>query len=327
MTSRLVRTLFLASLFTITIALSPAHAQATRSWVSGVGDDVNPCSRTAPCKTFAGAISKTLPGGEIDVIDPGSFGPVTITKSIIIDGHPFEAGVLASGGNGIIVNAAPTDVVRLRGLNIFGTSNALEGVKILQAGTVIIEDCTIEQFTDGVNAAAIDTLSIERSSLSGFTQAGILFNPSQLGSKMNLRDVSISGATNGAVSITPSGGGTGKVSIDSSRLMASSFGLRISGPAVATVMNSVASGNTNNGFVATGAGSEMFIVDSNSVHNGANGVASTNSAKVRLSRVAITNNSAAGLLASGGGTIETFSNVNNAGNVTNGTPTGTIASQ
>src|SRR5438477_3797204 len=48
-----------------------AFAQATRTWVSGVGDDVNPCSRTAPCKTFAGAISKTAGGGEIDVLDPG----------------------------------------------------------------------------------------------------------------------------------------------------------------------------------------------------------------------------------------------------------------
>jgi hypothetical protein len=63
-----------------------AQAQATRTWVSGVGDDANPCSRTAPCKTFAGAISKTAPCGEISVLDPGGFGAVTITKSITING-------------------------------------------------------------------------------------------------------------------------------------------------------------------------------------------------------------------------------------------------
>src|ERR1700675_3597241 len=74
--------------------VSIAQAQATRTWVSGVGDDVNPCSRTAPCKTFAGAISKTQVNGEIDVLDPGGFGGVTITKSIIIDASPFIGGVL-----------------------------------------------------------------------------------------------------------------------------------------------------------------------------------------------------------------------------------------
>src|SRR5919107_964480 len=99
---------------------APASAQATRTWVSGVGDDVNPCSRTAPCKTFAGAISKTAVGGEINCLDPGGFGAVTITKSMTIDCHYTEGGALA-GGNGIVVNMpATTDVVLLRGLDIFG---------------------------------------------------------------------------------------------------------------------------------------------------------------------------------------------------------------
>src|ERR1700751_4855879 len=86
---------------TICLAAAPANAQASRTWVSGVGDDANPCSRTAPCKTFAGAISKTANGGEIDVLDPGGFGAVTITKNITIDGGPFMAGVLVSSANGI----------------------------------------------------------------------------------------------------------------------------------------------------------------------------------------------------------------------------------
>src|SRR5216684_8686022 len=83
-----------------------ANAQATRTWVSGVGDDANPCSRTAPCKTFAGAISKTAKGGEIDALDPGGFGAVTITKSITIDGKaPFAPySTLAPGFSGININ-------------------------------------------------------------------------------------------------------------------------------------------------------------------------------------------------------------------------------
>src|SRR3954462_3882415 len=84
---------------------SPAMAQATRTWVSGVGDDANPCSRTAPCKTFPGAISKTAAGGEINCIDPGGFGGVTITKSIAIKCRYTEGGVLFSGTNAIVVSA------------------------------------------------------------------------------------------------------------------------------------------------------------------------------------------------------------------------------
>src|SRR5213083_333862 len=87
------------------LAATPAAAQATRTWVSGVGDDVNPCSRTAPCKTFAGAISKTAAGGEIDALDPGGFGAVTITKGMTIDGGPNAGGILSSGVQGVIINA------------------------------------------------------------------------------------------------------------------------------------------------------------------------------------------------------------------------------
>src|SRR6187200_87947 len=100
---------------------SIAQAQATRTWVSGVGDDVNPCSRTAPCKTFAGAISKTAAGGEINCLDPGGFGAVSIIKSMTIDCDYTEGGALA-GGNGIVVNAGAADVVKLRGLDIFGVN-------------------------------------------------------------------------------------------------------------------------------------------------------------------------------------------------------------
>src|SRR6266481_8282985 len=100
---------------------SAAQAQATRTWVSGVGDDANPCSRTAPCKTFAGAISKTAAGGEIDALDPGGYGAVTITKGITIDGGGGQvASVLVSGTNGIVVAAGANDVVILRNLRITG---------------------------------------------------------------------------------------------------------------------------------------------------------------------------------------------------------------
>src|SRR4051812_42997342 len=127
--------------------VAPAHAQATRTWVSGVGDDANPCSRTAPCKTFAGAISKTAAGGEISVLDPGGFGSVTITKAMTINGGGTLAGVLAAGVPGVIVNAGSADTVILRGLSIEGASSASHGVRFLAGGMLVIEDTTIAGFS------------------------------------------------------------------------------------------------------------------------------------------------------------------------------------
>src|SRR5437667_6148913 len=125
-----------------------AHAQATRTWVSGVGDDANPCSRTAPCKTFAGAISKTIASGIINCIDPGGFGAVTITKSITIDCFNTVAGVLAAGTNGINIPTAGL-VVNLRGLDIEGVGSGLIGVNITGASTVRIDRSNVFGFKAG----------------------------------------------------------------------------------------------------------------------------------------------------------------------------------
>jgi hypothetical protein len=140
-----------------------SQAQAFRTWISGVGDDANPCSRTAPCKTWAGAISKTAAQGEINALDPAGFGAVTITKSITLSGIGVEAGILVSTTNGISINAAATDLIILKGLDIEGmgswSGGSLSGVNILSAKNVLIEDCIINGFIAngfgfGVNVAA-----------------------------------------------------------------------------------------------------------------------------------------------------------------------------
>ena len=145
----------LPPLVVVALALpSSAFGQATRTWVSGVGDDANPCSRTAMCKTFAGAISKTAAGGEINCLDPGGYGGVTITKSLTIKCHYTEGGVLVSGTNAIVVNAAATDKVTLKGLDIngigVGAQTSLSGVKVLSASRVTLIDNEIYRFQAGV---------------------------------------------------------------------------------------------------------------------------------------------------------------------------------
>src|SRR5262245_41088647 len=140
-------------------SVSIAQAQASRTWVSGVGDDANPCSRTAPCKTWAGAISKTAVGGVINALDDGGFGMLTITKAITIDGGGHIASTLASlGTNGIIISAPANAQVVLRNLDIKavnaaeGTCDGLNGVNILGAASVRLDNLTISGFATAVNA-------------------------------------------------------------------------------------------------------------------------------------------------------------------------------
>jgi hypothetical protein len=143
----------LGGILALALNVMPAQAQATRTWVSGVGDDANPCSRTAPCKTFAGAISKTATGGEINCLDPGGFGGVTITRAMQIICQ-VEAGVLVSGTNAIIVNTPAAAEVLLEGLDIEGLSTGLNGVSIISASVVTIRRSSIRNFTQsGVNLA------------------------------------------------------------------------------------------------------------------------------------------------------------------------------
>jgi hypothetical protein len=154
-----------------------AGAQATRTWVSGVGDDANPCSRTAPCKTFAGAISKTASPGEIDCLDPGGFGAVTITKSITIDCRETLGGVLVSGTNAIIVNDGTfAATVTIRGLDIDGLGTSLSGISFVAGKALHVEETKIYGFTTScieVNTAAGLQFTVDDSTLSECGNAGI----------------------------------------------------------------------------------------------------------------------------------------------------------
>ena len=171
-----------------------AFGQATRTWVSGVGDDANPCSRTAPCKTFAGAISKTATGGEISVLDPGGFGAVTITKSITLNGTGTLAGILASLTNGIIVNGIGTSVVILRDISINGATNGISGVRFLAGKTLMVEHCWIYGFTThgiDVAVAGVSNLKVINTVIENINQDGMHLNSSagQLNAMINNTDI------------------------------------------------------------------------------------------------------------------------------------------
>ena len=310
----------LALPFMLLLQTVPAHAQATRTWVSGVGDDANPCSRTAPCKTFAGAISKTAAGGEINCIDPGGFGALTVTKTITIDCANTESGVLVAGTNGLSVSAGPGDVVTLRGLDIFGTGTGINGIVFNTGAALIVEKCTIREF----KAAGAS---------SGF---GILFQPSGA-SALYVTDTQITnngtGTTGGGIIVRPTGTGTAKASIN--RVSANNNisgitadGGSTTGLAGVTIRDSAAAGSSLRGFAAVTPASGggimfVFITRSTGFNNGigVNSVGPKSTIVVDTS--AIVDNTT-GLSASNGGTILTYTNNNLIGNGTDGTPTGPL---
>jgi hypothetical protein len=167
-----MRKLFVVFALVFLTGASSASAQATRTWVSGVGDDANPCSRTEPCKTWQGAMDKTLIGGEIDALDPGAYGAVMITKSITLDGGGEHASILVPGLTGVAVNIPagnandPNQRVVLRNIGIngagsngtVGTSTGVNGVRIDSARAVHVENVRIANFVqNGIDFTPVAT--------------------------------------------------------------------------------------------------------------------------------------------------------------------------
>lgn len=296
------------------------HAQATRTWVSGVGDDANPCSRTAPCRTFAGAISKTAANGIINLLDPAAVGAVTVTKAITLQADGNFAGVLPGATNGIIINAGVGDTVVLRGLAINGSGGisgitGLNGVRILQAGAVRIENCDIQSFGE----SAIEVANTSALKLS--VQDTVIEN-TIAGGAVNANDAGIA--------LVPGAGGSVRAHFDRVRLHGlNQFGINAVGDVRVVLRDSVISGVTGSALQLDGSsGSAQVLVDNSSlVENSVNGIFATGAgAAVRLHRSVVSGNAQGLLTASGGQIISYGSNVI-AGNVANGSPTSTVSQQ
>ena len=271
---------------------SLANAQATRTWVSGVGDDANPCSRTAPCKTFAGAISKTAAGGEINCLDPAGFGAVTITKSIMIDCRHTVGGVLASSVNGIIINAGANDKIILRGLDIDGDGvGGLDGIRFLAGGSLHVEDTTINNMTNGINV--------------GLNQAG--------NAELYVTNSYIRNNSNVGIFVSNSGNGVVSAVIEKTTSENNVFGLIGRNNTRIEARNSVFSGNSTTGVLSevlsAGPVSVINVINSAITGNGtglsAGNSATTGQGNLRVSGSTISFNSTG--VTAGNGVASTFS--------------------
>lgn len=290
------------------IVFSGAQAQATRTWVSGVGDDVNPCSRTAPCKTFAGAISKTAKDGEITVLDPTPGGAVTITKSITINGTTGagHGSILASGTNGIIINITDAadlrKTVRLNWLDINGAPSAtpgVNGIRVVSAASVHVENCVIDSF---------------RSTTAGFGH-GILVNTTA-STELHVRNSTIRNNLNEGISLNTSSGQV-VASVTNSKISKNGgTGIKALNGVVASIVNCEINANGAAGIDAEeGALSTQVNVDSCNIAFSPIGVqAGAGASEVRLSNNFIAQNSTGVSIA--GGTVFTSGNNRLLGNPT-----------
>jgi len=273
---------------------SLVHAQATRTWVSGVGDDVNPCSRTAPCKTFAGAISKTATNGEIDALDPGGYGAVTITKSIWLDGTGTLASILASGTTGVVVNLTaspdPLKIVRLREISINGAgSNTRSGIR-------------------GINISSANTsqprIALDNVIIDNFVNEGILFNSN--GGHLTINNSMIRNNGTAGLRVDSNGANLVFVTIGHTQFEHNAQeGVRFEDAVRGTMNFSSAS---NNGFhgvtVISTTASQLEIANSTIANNAQNGVFSINgTSTVRIAQNEIINNVSNGLAIQNGGQI------------------------
>lgn len=284
-----------------------AQAQATRTFVSGVGDDVNPCSRTAPCKTFAGAISKTARNGEISVLDPGGFGAVTITKSIYINGtHGAGYGsILNVLVNGVTINITdPADVhkaVRLRALDINGASQGINGIQILAANNVFVEDSVIDGNTGNGSTSGIG-IRMATSATSRLYVSDTMIHK-------NVTGIRVASTAGFAV-----------VDIKNSNIETNSTGVEAAtNNSFVIVENSRVANNTSNGVIASASGSNLTVRDSMLAHNGTAINAAAGSAVKALNNAVLFNTVGFGGTTSA---IQTDGQNRNVGNTTPGAPGG-----
>jgi parallel beta helix pectate lyase-like protein len=194
------------------LAGGSAQAQASRTWVSGVGNDANPCSRTAPCKTFAGAISKTASGGEIDCLDSAGYGAVTITKAMTLNCLGVIGSVLVSGTNGIVVQAGPSDVVYLRGIELQGIGTGINGIRFLAGKALVVDNCVIYGFTtNGIDIAlgATASATVKDTTIANLGGVGIRVATTAGTAALEADHVNISRVNNG---VEVNQGGIGTVS-------------------------------------------------------------------------------------------------------------------
>ena len=298
-------------------AVSPASAgSANRAWVSGRGTDTTGCGApTAPCRSLQYVHDNIVgAGGEIDVLDPAGYGAVTITKALsIVNDGVGTAGVQATSGDAVTINAGVADAIVLRGLDIDGLGTATNGIQFTAGQSLIVENCSIRHVT----------------------AQGINFNPNTASS---LAVSNTLAADNGdaGIYLHPGVGGTGAVTAVVSHVELKNNhnnglivdGAQFAGEIDVTVFESVAAGNGQYGFGVGSTTGEAFttltLFHSVAVNNGNAGIAAQDAGAIlRIAQSLVTGNAHSFAVIGSGSAIQSYGDNYIDGN---GTDIGTLGS-
>jgi hypothetical protein len=268
-------------LFASVASISLAGGTTSATFVSGQGNDSNPCTATAPCLTFARALTQTAPGGELVALSSGVFGPLTINQSVTISApQGVYAGIIqtSSSADGVDINAGDADVVTLKGLTIVGPgpgTSTGHGIKFIEGNVLHVEGCEIRGFASGIEASTDSNLAVAQ--------------------KCAIKDTTVKECVNGIALNSDNGGESLNASMDHVTLNDNGNGLFIStvapsqGPEInAAICNSTLSTNSNNGINVQGFGTYLDV-ENCSIVDGNNGIQALSHASVAISNCVIAN--------------------------------------
>jgi hypothetical protein len=246
--------------------IAPAQAQngsLTRSFVSSSGVDTNPCTITAPCATFAQAYTKVGSNGIIAALDPGKYGPLTISGPVTVNGNGWAAITAPAGNYGITINASSGNVI-LNGLEIDGAGAGWDGIVFNSGSSLTVTNCTLQNFVGGMD--------------SGFsTGYGIVLEPGSGTFNFNISNTSASNNQEAGIAFLPANSTTANIIVDGVVTTGDSQGIYInppqagSGSAIVSISNTVASNNNVGVYVFAGSNFPVEVLISNShVDNNSN---------------------------------------------------------
>jgi hypothetical protein len=292
----------------------------TRTFVSSSGVDSNPCTVTAPCASFAHAFTLTQPTGIIAALDPGKYGPLTITYPVTVNGNGWAAITGTAQGNGITINADVGNVI-LTGLEVDGAGAAYNGIVFNSGASLTVSNCIVKDF-------------ISNNSVTG---NGIMIAPTTGTLDFTIvNTVALNNASAGIHYLPASGSATATGAIDHVTAANNAIGMAVdlsaasAGSAAVTISNSVANNNTGDGVVtASAAGTVTVTADRDEISSNGTGVAVGTNTTVLFSRSVIAKNSTYGISNAGTASTSQDNRIsgNGNGNVVNGTALTSVAQQ
>jgi hypothetical protein len=309
------------------LAAQPSHA-IFRVYVGLAGNDSNPCTLGAPCRTIAPALAAVDDGGQVWLLDSANYNLATvqITKSVTIEALPGAIGsFLALGGPAFNVATSSVKLV-LRNLVIrsFPGAGSTDGVHATAATSVIIDKCTLSDLPGkAVFIGGALSLQVRDSEIRNAGSSGIELSAG--GASATLTRVTLAGNYT-ALEVNPATG-TVKYNIRDSLFTGNVFGIDMNGTGASSIVAVIATSqivdSTLDG-VSNGTNGTVFLTMTGNVvaNNKRDGIYAPPNTTAILSDNTVAGNIRYGLAADGNAYVAGTNVVKSNGTDTYGNITG-----